>query len=267
MVPSHQVLHWMGGALIQWACSMAVSLPLVTVAVRSVRLRGRDVSLGSLVQLAIFFLISLTLTRLEPVWTFIKSPWQAMILEAAWALAFILATRSSFDAILDENGDENGRAGLTFRISPQAWRDSLVITGLMLLFVAARKLAIDLTGLGRSEGIAVVFEYFLYELTMPGIAEELGYRGVIQPELNAALGRPWKLLGAQVGWGWVITSVLFWAPHAFRVDPQMQLSFYWPTLTLQLIAGFVYGWVRERAGSVFPPMLTHNLVNVCRILV
>jgi len=264
---SHQVLDWIGGSLIQWASCVAVSLPFVIVAARSARLHGRYVNPGGLVQLTFFFFIGLTLARLETIWTFIKSPWQAMILEAAWALVFILATRSGSDAILDAILDENGRAGLTFRISPQAWRDSLVITGLMLMFVVARKLAIDLTGLGRSADVPVVLEYFLYELTMPGIAEELGYRGVIQPRLNAALGRPWRLLGAQVGWGWVITSVLFWAPHAFRIDPQNHLSFYWPTLTLQLIAGFVYGWVRERTGSVFPSMLAHNLVNVCRILV
>ena len=60
----------------------------------------------------------------------------------------------------------------------------------------------------------------------------------------------------------MITSLVFWAPHAFRVDPLMRLSFYWPTLTMQLIAGFVFGWMRERSGSVVPPMIAHNLGNV-----
>jgi len=252
------VIHWMGGSLIQWACSIAVGLPFVVVAVRSANLRGRRVSLGGLIQLAVFFLISLALTRLDLVWTFIKSPWQAMILEACCALAFILVTRSI------------SRAGLTLHISPRAWRDSLVVTGLLLLFVGARNLLIGRLGIGgtrQAETAPVVLEYLLYQLTMPGLAEELSYRGVIQPGLNAALDRPWKLLGVRVGWGWVITSVIFWAPHAFRVDPQMHLSFYWPTLTMQLIAGFVFGWIRERTGSVFPPMLTHNLVNVCWTLI
>ncbi len=249
------VIAWLGGTLIQWACCMAVGLPLFVVAVRSARLRGREVSLCVPIQLVIFFLISLALTRLEPIWPFTKKLWQTMTFEAIWALVFIFATRSA------------ARAGLTLRISSRAWRASIVVTVLLLLFVALRRLAIRVAGIGLSEGTPVVLEFLLYQLTMPGLAEELSYRSVIQPGLNEVLGRPWKLLGAQVGWGWVITSLIFWAPHAFRVDAQMHLSFYWPTLTMQLIAGFVFGWLRERTGSVFSPMLSHNLVNVVWSLV
>ncbi len=244
------VTRWLGGSLIQWVCSVVVGLPFLVVAVKAARRRGRGVNVGKLVLLALFFLVSLALTRLAPLWTFIKSPWQAMTLEAVLALVVILATRST------------SRAGLTLRISARAWRDSLIVTGLLLLFVLVRSQLIKLLGVGQAGATPVVLEYLLYQLTMPGVAEELSYRGVIQPGLNVAFGRPWKLLGAQVGWGWVITSLIFWATHAFRVDPQMHLSFYWPTLTMQLIAGFALGWMRERTGSVFPPMLAHNLVNV-----
>lgn len=249
------VILWLGGTLIQWAASTAVGLPFVVLAVTWARRRGRDVNLRSFVSPAAFFFISLAMTRLGPFWTFIRSPWQAMVLEAACALAFIVATRSV------------SRAGLTFRISNQAWRSSLLVTGMTLLFVVARSQLVRLLGVGPADATPIMLEYLVYQLTMPGIAEELCYRGVIQPRLNASLGRPWEILGAQVGWGWVITSVVFWGTHAFRVGPTMHLSFYWPTLTMQLIAGFVFGWVRERTDSVFPPMLTHNLVNVCWTLV
>ncbi len=247
------ILNWLGGSLIQWACSVAVGLPFLIVAVRAARRRGRHVSVRKLIVLAVFFLVSLALTRLDTVWTFIKSPWQAMILETVCALIFIFATRSV------------AVAGLTLRISARAWRDSAIATGLLLLFVMARILLVrrlDVGGAGPDGTASVALEYLLYQLTMPGIAEELSYRGVIQPGLNKSLGRPWKLLGAQVGWGWVITSLIFWAIHAFRVAPPMHLSFHWTTLTMQLIVGATLGWLRERTGSVFPPMLAHNLVNV-----
>jgi len=233
---------------------VVVVLPFVIVAVRAARRQGRHVSLMRLTLLAFFFLVSLALTRLDPVCSFIKSPWQSMILQVACALTFIFATRSV------------ARAGLTLHISAHAWRDSVIVTTLLLLFVVARSLLLRRLGLGSSTGqnrtTSIAVEYLLFQLTMPGIAEELGYRGVIQPGLNESLGRPWKLLGIQVGWGWVITSLIFWAIHAFRVAPPLHLSFYWPTLTMQLIAGFAYGWIRERTESVFPPILAHNLVNV-----
>jgi membrane protease YdiL (CAAX protease family) len=234
---------------------MAVGLFFFMIAVRSARLPGRGENLTLPVQLAIFFLVTLALTRLGLVWTFIRGPWQAMILEALCALAFIVATRSMTDS------------GLTFRMSAQAWQASVVVAGLLLLFVGLRTAAIKFAGLGLSGNESVVLEFLLYQLTMPGLAEELSYRAVIQSGLNKGLGRPWELWGAQVGWGWVITSLLFWAPHAFRVDSQMHLSFYWPTLTMQLVAGFIFGWLRERTGSVLPSMIAHNLVNVVRTVV
>ena len=244
------VISWLGGTSIQWTCCIGIGLPVFLMAVHLNRHQGQSVDLGIAVQLALFFFVSLALTRLEPMWPFTKKLWQSMTLEALWALIFIFVTRSS------------SQAGLTLRISSQAWRASLAATGLLLVFVLLRGLAIKLTGFSPSENAPLVLEFLLYQLTMPGLAEELSYRGVLQPGLNMVLGRPWKLLGAQVGWGWVITSLIFWAPHAFRVDAQMQLSFYWPTLTMQFVAAFVFGWIRERSGSVFPPMLAHNLVNV-----
>ncbi len=251
----NDVARWLGGALVGWACLVAVGLPFIATALWSLSRRGRDVGLGRLLLLAVFFFVSLALTRLGMFWTLVRDPWQTMILEAAWALAFILGTRSV------------SRAGLTWRISARAWRDSLIVTGVLLVFVVARSSLLRFLGIGVNTSVPVAFEYLLYQLTMPGVAEELCYRGVIQPGLNRSLGRPWKLWGAQVGWGWVITSLIFWALHAFRVDSQMRLTFYWPTLTMQLIVGFALGWMRERTGSLFPSMLAHNLVNVVWTLV
>jgi membrane protease YdiL (CAAX protease family) len=65
----------------------------------------------------------------------------------------------------------------------------------------------------------------------------------------------------KIGWGFVITAVLFWAIHAFRVEG-LSLSFYWQTLTMQLIAGLVFCWLRERTDSILPGIIAHNLANV-----
>jgi hypothetical protein len=241
---------WLGGTLLQWTCCILVSLPFLGLALWATRQRQRGAALRAAVLLALFFLVSLALTRLEPVWPFSKMLWQAMTLEALCALAFIWATRTA------------SRAGLTLHVPADACRASLVATALLLLFVALRQLALKYTGLAAEQEDALTFEFLIYLLIMPGLAEELTYRGAIQPGLNQVLGRPWKLLGAQVGWGWIIASVVFWAPHAFRVDEQLHLSFYWPTLTMQLVAGLTFGWLRERSGSLLPPMLAHNLVNV-----
>jgi hypothetical protein len=244
-------IRWLNGIFLQWICAIAVSLPFLIIAVNATRRQQQVINLRLPAQLALFFFVTLALTRLEPIWPFTERLWQAMLLEAIWALIFIFTTRAV------------ARAGLTLRISPAAWRDSLIATGLLLLFVIIRGAALKLTGLGPGANGPPGLEFLLFQLTMPGLAEELAYRGVIQPGLNEVLGRPWRLLGASLGWGWVITSALFWAIHAFRVDPPTQLSFYWPTLTMQLWVGLALGWLRERSGSIAPAIIAHNLVNVC----
>lgn len=44
---------------------------------------------------------------------------------------------------------------------------------------------------------------------MPGLAEEIVFRGVHQSLLNRAFGRPWRIANADFGWGLIITAVLF----------------------------------------------------------
>jgi membrane protease YdiL (CAAX protease family) len=246
--------YWLTSPLVQALCCIVVSVPFVIAAVRSACLQDRKVSLHDLGLLAIFFVADLIVVRLDLPLPFMRMPWQAMILETSLALAVIGATRSA------------RASGLTLRVEPQAWRVSLAVTGLLLAFVVARSLVLKRLGLGASDSGSISAEYLVYLLIMPGLAEELAYRGVIQSNLNTMLGRPWKLFGAQIGWGWIITGVVFWAMHAFRVDPQVRLSFYWPTLTMQLIVGFALGWLRERSGSLFPAMVAHNLVNVAWML-
>jgi membrane protease YdiL (CAAX protease family) len=240
---------WVAIALLQWTCCVAVGLPVYLVATRRTTAGWRTP-----VWLAVWFLGFVFLAHLPPIWPFRGNLWQTMTLQGILGMVLVAA------------GGSLCQAGVTWRIPSSAWAASAATTGLFLLFVVARRALIRLAGLGPGDE-RVPIEFLVYQLTAPGFAEELFYRGVVQPRLNEILGRPWNLLGAQVGWGWVITSIIFWAPHAFRVDRSMHLSFYWPTLSMQLFAGFVYGWIRERAGSVLPPILTHNLVNVVWSLV
>jgi hypothetical protein len=237
------LLPWLGGTFLQWTACIAVSAPFVALAGG-----GKTGIWRRLAFLAVFFLGCLLLVRLETTWAFLRSPWQAMLLEAVFALGVILLTRSA------------SSCGLTLKIDRQAWRDAAVVTLLLLLFVLIRNNFLRLMGLAHREGIPGL-EFLLYQATLPGIAEELAYRGVIQSQLNGIFGRPWKVFKACLGWGFVITAVIFWAIHAFLIEG-LSLSFYWQTLTMQMVAGLVFGWLRERSGSLVPGILAHNLVNL-----
>lgn len=239
----NDLLTWAGGTLLQWTACLSTGVPFMAIACR-----GKTKFWLALLGVAIFFGGCLLLVRLEIAWVIIRSPWQAMVLEALFALEVILLTRSC------------AVSGLTLNISRQAWRAAAIVSLLLVLYTIARGQLLRALGLAQQSG-SPGLEYIIYQATLPGIAEELAYRGVIQSRLNSIFPRPWNILGSQLGWGFLITSVLFWTIHAFRVDG-FSLSFYWQTLTMQLIASLVLGWLRERSGSIFPGILAHNLVNV-----
>ncbi|HEX3476721.1 MAG TPA: CPBP family intramembrane glutamic endopeptidase [Kofleriaceae bacterium] len=126
--------------------------------------------------------------------------WQGKLLEVAWVLVVVaVAPRLSLRDI-----------GVTAPLRPGWHRPALVLAGVTLA------LPLAFTLLGARDTLTP--EGWCFEATMPGIAEELVYRGLLLELCDRALGRPWRIAGADVGWGVVITAVLFAAGHAIAVD-------------------------------------------------
>jgi len=111
------------------------------------------------------------------------------------------------------------------------------------------------------------WEVHLFELIMPGIAEELFTRGVFLGLLSRVFPRTIPFFGTRTSWGGIAGLVLFVLGHC--------LSFRGPLMLLphahfsldRVIGVGVYGtlflWVRERSGSCWAAMAAHNLTNVC----
>lgn len=99
-------------------------------------------------------------------------------------------------------------------------------------------------------------EEIAYQLTMPGLAEELGFRGVLLTLFNLSLGRPFTVLGAKVGWGLVLQALLFTLPHV--TSPSLHFQ-WWGLFTFPF--AIACGWMTERSGSLLPAIITHNAGN------
>ena len=104
-------------------------------------------------------------------------------------------------------------------------------------------------------------ETHLFQLTMPGIAEELAFRGLFLGLLNNVFKKSRKIFGAEMGWGVVVTSVLFGLWHGIGFDNASNFYFNIEPILMTLMAGFVLAWLRERTGSLLIPVLFHNLIN------
>lgn len=163
--------------------------------------------------------------------------WLGKGLEIVFALGFI-ALHPQLNYI---------SVGLTKRVRSLG---PVAIGGLLIIgFQAANSLFIGEDASFSKEGIA-------YQATMPGLAEEIGFRGVLLTLFNFSFGRPFTLLGARVGWGMVAQAVLFTFPHCVSPDFHFNL---WGLVVLP--AALAFGWMTERAGSLLPAIVTHNVGN------
>lgn len=179
--------------------------------------------------------------------------WQGKALEIAWPL-LLAACVARYPAT---------RIGLLFRSEPRSWRALLIVC--VLYAVVMIPLLIYLSGghLNPSKDLPT----YIYEGTMPGLAEEFVYRGVFLMLLNEAFGRPWKVAGIQLGWGFVIVTALFGTLHGIDARSPGSIHIYWSGMIFPAITGVILAWLRERSGSVWPGAVFHNFVNVLNNLI
>jgi membrane protease YdiL (CAAX protease family) len=117
----------------------------------------------------------------------------------------------------------------------------------------ARLLAAVLPG-GIGGAIAAYAHHVLGQVLVIGLPEEAFYRGYLQTAFDDVWRPRWRVLGALVGPGLLVTSALFALGHVLtKVDPN-RLAVFFPSL--------LFGWLRARTGGVGAPIALHALCNL-----
>ena len=94
----------------------------------------------------------------------------------------------------------------------------------------------------------------LGQILVTALPEEMFYRGYLQSAFDRAVGGRVSVLGAQVGAGVLLASVVFALGHvATRPDPA-RLAVFFPSL--------VFGWLRARTGGIGGATLFHAGSNL-----
>ncbi len=101
---------------------------------------------------------------------------------------------------------------------------------------------------------------FLYHFIFVGFGEEILFRGYFQSRLNLAFGRPFRFLGVKWGWGIIIMSLIFGFAHVLNpFNPFLgQFGLSWPYGFWTFFIGLMFGYLREKTGSVVVPALIHG---------
>ena len=92
------------------------------------------------------------------------------------------------------------------------------------------------------------------QVILVAIPEEWFYRGYLQQRFDEAWRPRWRILGATLGWGWLLASVLFALGHLVLDPRPSRLAVFFPSL--------LFGWLRARTGSILAPALFHAVSNV-----
>ncbi len=144
------------------------------------------------------------------------------------------------------------RSGITLAHDRRGLAPSLLVSALLVAVFLG--LAFTFGGEGGSA------EDFAFQLTLPGLQEEVFYRGVLLLVFNEAFGRPLRVLGAPMGWAAILTSLAFGLDHAFGYGDE---GFSFDPMALALTGGpaLLLVWLRERSGSLVLPIVLHNFAN------
>lgn len=100
-----------------------------------------------------------------------------------------------------------------------------------------------------------------FQLTMPGLEEEIFYRGLMLFMLNEAFRGRVQVAGANWGWSALLTSLLFGLAHAFSYSSAEGISFDAMIMGMTFVPSFLAIWMRERSGSLLLPVVMHNFGN------
>jgi membrane protease YdiL (CAAX protease family) len=101
---------------------------------------------------------------------------------------------------------------------------------------------------------ASVLDEVTGQLLVVAFPEEAFFRGFLQGELDALWKGRVRVLGADIGWGMVVSAAVFAVGHVLTSPHPARLAVFFPAL--------VFGWLRARTGGVGAGTAFHAACNL-----
>lgn len=166
--------------------------------------------------------------------------WSGKVYTIVWSIIFISIFQNRFKNFI----------GFQFNISRRIW--GLFFFVLLVAFVA---------------GILFYFkpwdtETLLFQAILPGIDEEIAFRGIMLGILTTILvtkkriGR-WQIHHPEI---WAV-SLLFGFVHGIKLSADLNLTFDAIYFIHTFILGWIWGYMTVKSKSIYLSMLSHNLSN------
>ncbi|MDR7130863.1 membrane protease YdiL (CAAX protease family) [Algoriphagus sp. 4150] len=125
------------------------------------------------------------------------------------------------------------------------------------VFILSSILLINSIAAFSSATEALNIETLLFQFSMPGIDEEIAYRGIMLGLLLKVLKSNSLILNPSV---W-ITALLFGMAHGLFLSKDFDVIFKFQPFFLSFLYGLVWGWITIKSGSILLALISHNLAN------
>jgi len=99
-----------------------------------------------------------------------------------------------------------------------------------------------------------LFDEIAGQFVVIALPEEAFFRGYLQTSLDRAWPPRWRILGADLGPGWLLASLIFAVGHYLTIRHPARLAVFFPAL--------VFGWLRQRTRGIGAPVLFHAACNL-----
>lgn len=192
-----------------------------------------------------YFLLEMGHKFLNP--EFLKFNWLGKILSVALSLAFIFFHSKEIRKDI----------GFTTESKKNTLKLGIAIFLGILLFDFVFKMILFPKG-GKFN-----LETFLYQATMPGITEELVFRGIYLWLLSKSFVGTKVIKGVAFGWGFIIVTFLFALVHGVYWTETFEIKVdFFTIIYLTLVTSLSLGILRKFSGNLIFPILGHNIVNI-----
>ncbi|MCB9310808.1 MAG: CPBP family intramembrane metalloprotease [Lewinellaceae bacterium] len=143
------------------------------------------------------------------------------------------------------------------------WRQkeySLKPTIIASVAVSILTIGISYFFFGKSE---IDIETFFFQGTMPGLDEEIAFRGIMLGLLSTTLKPKLKINGLNISNPSIlVTSILFGLIHSLQIDNEWNIRNNWMYFGQTFLFGLIVGWMTLKSGSILIPLISHNLTNM-----
>lgn len=111
-------------------------------------------------------------------------------------------------------------------------------------------------------GVFYSLETFAFQATLPGLSEEIIYRGILLCLLNQVYPSFIFIFKAKIGWGVLVVSVLFGLEHGLSLGKHWNILFNSQKFCMTMGFAFVVAWLKQRSENLLPAVIFHNLWNL-----